>query len=340
VIGHEGVETFDLRSTPTRPTAAGWWPIWLREVEAHTVVDDHLLLVGDAAHHLWSLDLSDPSRPTTAAMVPLTDHPEATIESARMVRIGDTVAVSRYSSWADRYEVLILDVADPASPELLSIVPDVLDRPQLTAVGSTIFATGDNASGEAQAVLIDITDPSEPAVVARHDLVGGFGDGALNRRAVSMLTNNHLATVHLECRPPAAEIGVATAGRLARLSDASWYGPDESYWDLGDGTLATGSTVLHTFPEPGWYDIALESFNDHGGDRTTIRLPVGCDLDHDRAVTGDDVAHLVAELFDGDGTSASHAWAGSHRGAIDYDIDETGEIALEDLMRLLPLVTD
>jgi hypothetical protein len=192
--------------------------------------------------------------------------------------------------------------------------------------------------GQRELVSLDVSDPTSTSILSRQTLPDYIDDLARGANGITMLTNNHLATVHLECRPPAAEIGVATAGRLARLSDASWYGPDESYWDLGDGTLATGSTVLHTFPEPGWYDIALESFNDHGGDRTTIRLPVGCDLDHDRAVTGDDVAHLVAELFDGDGTSASHAWAGSHRGAIDYDIDETGEIALEDLMRLLPLI--
>jgi hypothetical protein len=340
VLAHRGIQTFGLSGGGAVPEAAGWWPAgWQWEVEAHATVADNLLVVGAHTPHLWSLDLSSPSDPRTDATVRIADHPEARVSSARMARTGDLVALGcGGSSQLDESRLLLLDVEDPDQTSIIAEVPDFTNAADLLAVGSTVIGHGYLGYGQRELVSLDVSDPTSTSILSRQTLPDYIDDLARGANGITMLTNNHLATVHLECRPPAAEIGVATAGRLARLSDASWYGPDESYWDLGDGTLATGSTVLHTFPEPGWYDIALESFNDHGGDRTTIRLPVGCDLDHDRAVTGDDVAHLVAELFDGDGTSASHAWAGSHRGAIDYDIDETGEIALEDLMRLLPLI--
>ncbi|MCB9284576.1 MAG: PKD domain-containing protein [Lewinellaceae bacterium] len=123
----------------------------------------------------------------------------------------------------------------------------------------------------------DFAWPEETRPVATND-TGVKGRIQLNRPAggnsVCVWTENRTSVG--ESRPYAQQVAVAclapTAGFTASSNelDAAFTSTavdaDSIIWDLGDGNIAIGETITHTYPAPGTYTVCQYVFNACGAD--------------------------------------------------------------------------
>jgi PKD repeat protein len=85
-------------------------------------------------------------------------------------------------------------------------------------------------------------------------------------------TNGEGFALDFECidftEPPVAAAafpGLSCTGTVA-FTDVSTFFPDSWSWDFGDGNTSTEQNPVHTYSEPGIYDIQLEVCNENGCD--------------------------------------------------------------------------
>lgn len=78
--------------------------------------------------------------------------------------------------------------------------------------------------------------------------------------------------------PPTADFEFRSrtieVGEVMVFTDTSTGNPDVFVWDFGDGTTGIGSSVEHSFDEPGTYDVQLTVSNSAGNDDTTAQITV------------------------------------------------------------------
>jgi hypothetical protein len=83
-------------------------------------------------------------------------------------------AAGQYVYWGDGWDydlrigLRILDIADPAHPVEIGSVDTKCPPERMTVVGNSVYV--DNGSG---VVVVDVSDPANPATIAWHGTVGG-----------------------------------------------------------------------------------------------------------------------------------------------------------------------
>jgi PKD repeat protein len=140
-------------------------------------------------------------------------------------------------------------------------------------------------------------------------------DGAAGSKTASILVKN---------RPPVADLDTSSAildkEEIVTFNASGSYDPDGyivSYsWDFGDGNIATGVTVSHSYPAIGTYTVTLTVTDDDGAtDSVTAtktvmnRPPVANFTESAHTVYTDEMITFNAtESYDPDGTIVSYLW--------------------------------
>ena len=104
---------------------------------------------------------------------------------------------------------------------------------------------------------------------------------------------------------------VDPATRNVQFIDASSGEIDSWYWTFGDGTFATGDSVNHTYPVPGFYNVCLTVFNAGTGERSeackTIQVgALSCNINADFGYYINPNTNEVS--FNDKSTGAVNAW--------------------------------
>jgi hypothetical protein len=138
--------------------------------------------------------------------------------------------------------VAVVDLTNPASPVLKTIVPQASAR-GIEAVGATVFV----GNGGAGVTLLDATNPNAPAVFGTLDLAGSAWSLAFNRGSLYVATEGGLAVIqNLATAPVVNPAKLTVTPSSATLATVA--GSANSVWGVGPLTvavknLATGNTI-------------------------------------------------------------------------------------------------
>jgi hypothetical protein len=128
----------------------------------HTALDDDVLLVGDLSNFFVRLfDVSVPHCILPLGVIPIPSRPEA-------VMLREDLVIVFYRGGTPEDGFLIADISNPVAPEVLSSMPLPLYPRSVTLQGNRLYVLWRSGSY----VVLDISDPSNPTIVAMSELPG------------------------------------------------------------------------------------------------------------------------------------------------------------------------
>ena len=139
----------------------------------------------------------------------------------------------------------------------------------------------DTSTGDPDVLLWSFGDgETDTGSVVSHafDQPGQFTVSLTASNEAGSNTANTVITVVESVRPPEAAIGpfptVVEVGQSIILESESTNSPTTLDWDFDDGDFGTGTTVRHSWSEPGEYRIRLSVSNSAGSDETFDEITV------------------------------------------------------------------
>ena len=287
---------------------------------------ERLVMEGDMAYVIGSgelilADLSDPAHPFVAGRLTV-PQPVDLVLSGSLAFVAESISPG----------LAIVDIADPTAPRLLGTPGD-----WNAGVGVLLGVEGTNLymADFLRLMRADFWDPSQPDVASIRLVQPRIVAGAVVGTALLALDGGKLTVSTLDCREPEAAFDWAVCGLDVVFHDRSLYDPTGWSWSFGDGGASGEGDPVHRFPAYGTYTVSLTASNGSGSDTVFHTVRVGPDLNHDGVVDGLDIADLVAEIYDLDGTAAAGATGGAHLGDRLYDLDGDGGIGAPDVPILI-----
>ena len=186
--------------------------------------------------------------------------------------------------------------------------------------------------------VCDISDPENPSPVGEALRPEEAREVAVSGGVAYVADGAFFEIITTECRRPEARFTAEGVGADVEFRDRSLYGPTLWIWDFGDGSISTEKNPFHRYAACGAYTVTLTVANDSGSDSISQQIGSPFDLNGDCETNHADIADLVAEIFDLDGTAPGDAGGGSHPGNERYDVTGNGFIGAEDIAGLVPEV--